>query len=244
MTDFQLGQIVKKFCGGHAHYGIVLSPDYTVNWVNNSTIELQPLDPEVWDIAKLKYDYLSWDEIKANIRDFRESLKTENSPAYNLINFNCEHWATWMATGHSYSTQVLAAKRGSLTFVGGGMVAIGSSTGTVVSVAALLGASASTGTATSALSGAAATNAALAWLGGGTLASGGGGMAAGAAIVSTVAVAGAGLAVAGVGIIGFQVWNNFHQKQQLALMAQASSASVFSAFEQKQHNMTIEQLLA
>ena len=42
---------------------------------------------------------------------------------------------------------------------------------------------ASTGTAISALSGAAATNAALAWLGGGVLAAGGGGMAAGKALL-------------------------------------------------------------
>lgn len=43
---------------------------------------------------------------------------------------------------------------------------------------------ASTGTAISALSGAAATNAALAWLGGGALAVGGGGMAAGEAFLA------------------------------------------------------------
>ncbi len=43
---------------------------------------------------------------------------------------------------------------------------------------------ASTGTAISALSGAAATNAALAWLGGGALAAGGGGMAAGEAFLA------------------------------------------------------------
>ena len=43
---------------------------------------------------------------------------------------------------------------------------------------------ASTGTAISTLSGAAATNAALAWLGGGTLAAGGGGMAAGNALLA------------------------------------------------------------
>lgn len=43
---------------------------------------------------------------------------------------------------------------------------------------------ASTGTAISALSGAAATNAALAWLGGGTLAAGGGGIAAGNALLA------------------------------------------------------------
>lgn len=59
---------------------------------------------------------------------------------------------------------------------------------------------ASTGTAISALSGAAATNAALAWLGGGALAVGGGGMAAGEAFL---ALAGpAGWAIAGVTLLG------------------------------------------
>lgn len=58
---------------------------------------------------------------------------------------------------------------------------------------------ASTGTAISALSGAAATNAALAWLGGGTLAVGGGGMAAGEAFL---ALAGpVGWAIAGVSLV-------------------------------------------
>lgn len=45
---------------------------------------------------------------------------------------------------------------------------------------------ASTGTAISALSGAAATNATLAWLGGGSLAIGGGGMAAGTAVIGGI----------------------------------------------------------
>lgn len=58
---------------------------------------------------------------------------------------------------------------------------------------------ASTGTAISALSGAAATNAALAWLGGGALAAGGGGMAAGEAFL---ALAGpVGWAIAGVALL-------------------------------------------
>ncbi len=59
--------------------------------------------------------------------------------------------------------------------------------------AALLGvstfATASTGTAISSLSGAAATNATLAWLGGGSLATGGGGMAAGSAVLGLIAAA-------------------------------------------------------
>ncbi|MTB87052.1 hypothetical protein H9L21_08205 [Aeromicrobium senzhongii] len=64
-------------------------------------------------------------------------------------------------------------------------------------------ATASTGTAISGLSGAAATNATLAWLGGGPIAAGGGGMAAGALVLNLVMVAPAVL-VAGltVGIMG------------------------------------------
>lgn len=65
---------------------------------------------------------------------------------------------------------------------------------------------ASTGTAISALSGAAATNAALAWLGGGALAAGGGGMAAGEAFL---ALAGpVGWAIAGVALLtsGIFLW--------------------------------------
>ena len=53
---------------------------------------------------------------------------------------------------------------------------------------------ASTGTAISALSGAAATNAALAWLGGGALAAGGGGMAAGQAFLALAGPVGWGVA--------------------------------------------------
>ena len=49
-------------------------------------------------------------------------------------------------------------------------------------------ATASTGTAVSTLSGAAANSAALAWLGGGTLAAGGGGMAAGASVLTGVGI--------------------------------------------------------
>ncbi|MGW3614408.1 hypothetical protein ACWD6N_31955 [Micromonospora sp. NPDC005163] len=50
-------------------------------------------------------------------------------------------------------------------------------------------ASASTGSAISGLSGAAATNATLAWLGGGSLAAGGGGMAAGAIVLNLIMIA-------------------------------------------------------
>lgn len=80
----------------------------------------------------------------------------------------------------------------------------GASAAAAAPQAALLGvqalATASTGTAISSLSGAAATNATLAWLGGGSLAAGGGGMAAGLAVLNLVAAAPA------VFIGGLTVW--------------------------------------
>lgn len=74
---------------------------------------------------------------------------------------------------------------------------------------------ASTGTAISALSGAAATNAALAWLGGGTLAAGGGGMAVGNAIIALTGPIG--WAIAGAGIVGAGIlyWIAKSDKEQL-----------------------------
>ena len=69
----------------------------------------------------------------------------------------------------------------------GGAVAAGAYAGTQMAVAAT--ATAGTGAAISGLSGAAATNATLAWLGGGTLAAGGGGVAAGTAVLTGVAAA-------------------------------------------------------
>lgn len=76
---------------------------------------------------------------------------------------------------------------------------------------------ASTGTAISALSGAAATNAALAWLGGGALAVGGGGMAAGNAFL---ALAGPiGWAIAGVALVasGLMFWKSAMIRKKLRI---------------------------
>lgn len=70
---------------------------------------------------------------------------------------------------------------------------------------------ASTGTAISALSGAAATNAALAWLGGGALAAGGGGMAAGNAFLAMAGPVGwtiAGVSLLASGLLFFKTKND------------------------------------
>lgn len=82
--------------------------------------------------------------------------------------------------------------------VGAGVAVVALGPTAAMGVATTFGV-ASTGTAISALSGAAATNAALAWLGGGALAVGGGGMAAGNAFL---ALAGpVGWTIAGVSIV-------------------------------------------
>lgn len=84
-----------------------------------------------------------------------------------------------------------SATKGILTGVGtGGLVAFGAYSGTMA-----LGA-AGTGAAISGLSGVASTNATLAWLGGGTIASGGGGIALGTTILG-MAVAGPALFIFG-----------------------------------------------
>ena len=74
---------------------------------------------------------------------------------------------------------------------------------------------ASTGTAISALSGAAATNAALAWLGGGALAAGGGGMAAGNAFLAMCGPIG--WTIAGVALLGsgFLLYKGNEEKKKL-----------------------------
>lgn len=83
--------------------------------------------------------------------------------------------------------------------VGGGLQSLGA--GALAGVAsyggAMMFASASTGTAIASLSGVAATNATLAWLGGGSLAAGGLGIAGGAAVLGGI-VAGPVLAVGGI----------------------------------------------
>jgi hypothetical protein len=85
--------------------------------------------------------------------------------------------------------------------VGAGVATLGPTA--AVAIATTFG-TASTGTAITALSGAAATNAALAWLGGGAIAAGGGGMAAGNTLL---ALAGPiGWAIGGGAILGGTLW--------------------------------------
>ena len=225
MNNFKLGQIVKQNYGAIAHYAIVIAENRTVGWVNNSTLEVKPITEEGWSLVKVKGEVFDFDTIKQNIKSFKIAVEEGNIRSYHPTEFNCEHWATLMVTGKAYSTQSGTVKFATPTIVGGAMIGVGTSAGTVVTVASTLGVAASTGTAIGSLSGAAATNAALAWLGGGTLASGGGGVAAGTAIVSAVSTGGAVIAIAGVGIIGKQVWDNLSEEQRQTIVEKINSSA-------------------
>lgn len=72
-------------------------------------------------------------------------------------------------------------------------------------------ATASTGTAISSLSGIAATNATLAWLGGGSIAAGGGGMAAGATVLTSITAG----ATASVGLLAAGLLASTHYSRKL-----------------------------
>lgn len=102
---------------------------------------------------------------------------------------------------------ILTAKVGVVVTIVGVSLLLASQTGNAVMLIGMLGASASTGTAISALSGAAATKAALAWLGGGTVANGGGGIVVGKALLSLASGVGYALSAIGVCILILQVVN-------------------------------------
>lgn len=119
--------------------------------------------------------------------------------------------------------------------VGGGFAAIGiAGTPVAVTFAVTHLCAASTGAAISSLSGAAASNAVLAWLGGGTIASGGGGIAAGTVVLGTItATATIGLAVVAVGTLA----SRFYSKKNTEAEAYLADVKIWA--EQMQAGWTV-----
>lgn len=98
--------------------------------------------------------------------------------------------------------------------VGVGVAVVALGPATAMGIATTFGV-ASTGTAISALSGAAATNAALAWLGGGALAVGGGGMAAGNAFLALAGPVGCAIAAVALVASGLIFWKSANDKKKI-----------------------------
>jgi hypothetical protein len=133
---------------------------------------------------------------ESTIPDFLETFgrlrNVELLATPELDKLNLEDFSTVSLTGLKNDYALLQSSGLGLGtgLAGGAALAFGAYSGTMML------ATASTGTAISTLSGAAATNATLAWLGGGSLAAGGGGVALGAVVLGGI-VAGPALAIFG-----------------------------------------------
>ena len=110
MSKFQLGQIVKQNRGLIAHYAVVVAENRTIGWVNNSTLEVKTIEGENWDAVKIIDKSFEFEEIKRNIKSFKDALEQGKARKYHLSEFNCEHWATLMVTGKSYIETVANSK--------------------------------------------------------------------------------------------------------------------------------------
>ena len=158
------------------------------------------------------YDRLnSIQELFDKIRNVPSEKRT-NYRKLKEVRLNWKHQAEKIE--QDYKTAAVKNAGGAAAGVGAGVAVAALGPSAAMGIATTFGV-ASTGTAISALSGAAATNAALAWLGGGTLALGGGGMAAGEAFLSLAGPIG--WAIAGVALVGsgLMVWKNKSDQKKL-----------------------------
>lgn len=157
------------------------------------------------------------------IRTFGRLKNVELSQSLELDKLNLGDFSTQTLGGLRQDYQALKdAGLGVGAGLGSGAaLAFGAYNGTMML------ATASTGTAISSLGGVAATNATLAWLGGGSLAAGGGGMALGTAVLGGI-VAGPALAIFGhiVGSKGEEALNNArgNREQARTIAADADKA--------------------
>ncbi|MBE5958735.1 MAG: hypothetical protein E7254_07740 [Lachnospiraceae bacterium] len=146
--------------------------------------------------------------------------KIRNVPSDKMIQYQelKEIRLTWKQQAKEIEND---CKKADIKNAGGGAAGVAAGVGVIamgptvaMGVATTFGV-ASTGTAISSLSGAAATNAALAWLGGGALAAGGGGMAAGEGLLALAGPIGWAIAGAAILTSGLLFWKNRKEKQKL-----------------------------
>ncbi|AMY05985.1 DNA polymerase III subunit gamma/tau [Staphylococcus condimenti] len=129
-----------------------------------------------------------------------EKLRIEFAKFENFVKeVNAEVESTLKKSAGSIGTGIAA---------GAGVAAFGPAA--AMAIATTFG-TASTGTAISALSGAAATNAALAWLGGGALVAGGGGTAAGTTLLALSGPIG--WTIGGISLVGAGIFTNSKNKK-------------------------------
>lgn len=153
-------------------------------WENKAAINLMD------EIGKFEL------EVIASFQSFQDTIeKIQNRPEIDRLDhrgMKIERFsAEELKEAYVGAAVLLGGLGGAGMGAAAGFAASGATTATVMAFGA-----ASTGTAISSLSGVAATNAVLAWLGGGALAAGGGGMALGTAVLGG-ATLGVGLLIGG-----------------------------------------------
>lgn len=156
-----------------------------------------------------------------------KNVEVINSPELEKLKLGGFSKEEFKALEHEYSLLSSSGLGLGAGLSGGAAVAFGAYGGTMAL------ATASTGTAISALSGAAATNATLAWLGGGSLAAGGAGMAGGMMVLGGL-VAGPALAIFGA-VVG--------SKAEKALADARSNMETARTFRDEAE-LTVEKLSA
>ena len=172
--DFQLNKATKEY--NKAYEQLNTKGASLLECRNNSLQNIEYTEKLVNSIAKTPKEFEK--EIK-EIKVIKEKFKSA------------------LEYGKEQTKNLKKAAIGSGAGIGVGVAAASMAPTATMWVATTFG-TASTGTAISALSGAAATNAALAWLGGGALASGGAGMAAGQALLALAGPVGWGIAGASI----------------------------------------------
>ena len=139
------------------------------------------LNSSLTEYGRLKLDVLS-NEINDFVTYFQQIKNIEIIESEELNNLRLGKFSNAQLKDLIHNTEIAIELSKGLAAgaVGGGLTALGAYSGTMTLAAA------STGTVISTLSGAAATNATLAWIGGGTLAAGGFGVAGGMMVLGVI----------------------------------------------------------
>ncbi len=174
------------------------------------------------------------------LKDLRQKSKLSECDLIDIIDIKQEQLKELEDLEMSAS-QIM---KGTLTASAVGAIAL-TGVPTAITSAVTAFATASTGTAISSLSGVAATNAVLAWLGGGSLAAGGGGMAGGAAVLSAATwTATGGLAVLTAGLIASAHYSKklteakeFEKNVEIAVAKMEKTWIVMDGIEKRVHEL-------
>lgn len=178
--------------------------------------EKAKLQKEITDFASIRLQSLKNEVGKflSFLKDMNQKNKVKSYEILNEIQIPQERvtelGSLEMTASKALGTTAVAGSLGSAAAIGTATAVPG-----VVTSAVMGFGSASTGIAISALHGAAATNATLAWLGGGAISAGGGGMAAGAATLSAITTATTVAATGAVAILTLGTMASLHYSKKL-----------------------------